>query len=55
MDYSGFQIIMKVLILFGIGYGFYYIATRLEKQWSILIISAYIHCFFMYITFFPLG
>lgn len=54
MDYTGFQIVWKILLLFGIIYAIYFIATRLDKEWSILILSLYFHCFFMYISFFPI-
>jgi len=53
-DFTGVQIIFKVIFLILIVSAIYYIATKLEAQWSVLILTVYIHCLFCYITFFPI-
>jgi hypothetical protein len=54
MNYSGFTIVFQVLLLFAFISIVYFIIKKLQPEWSIIIISVYVHCFFMYITFFPI-
>jgi len=54
MGYEGFKIVLEVLMIFAIGYLGYYIVINFDRKWSILIISLYVHCFGMYISFFPI-
>jgi len=54
MAYEGFKIVLEVIILFGISYLLYYVIMNIDYKWSILIISIYIHCILMYISFFPI-
>jgi len=55
MDYTGFAILWKVILLFALIYGFYYMFTHLSIEWSTLILTAYLHCYFLFISFFPVA
>jgi hypothetical protein len=52
-DYTGFQILFKAIFLIFIIYLIYYIAMNVDPEWSVLILTGYIHCLFCYLTFFP--
>jgi hypothetical protein len=53
MDYTGFTILWQIILLLGFISGFYYMITHLSTEWTIIVIIAYLHCFFLFISFFP--